>query len=289
MRQRISLSVLAAAVSLAFGPPAAIPDEMAPPAMERFVLVELFTSQGCNLCPDAERLLGALADRNRRVVPIAFHVDYFNTPWRDPYSHPLCSERQREYDFVYPKPKPLEYGLYYTPMLMVDGAQSVNGRDRPGAEAAIRQALLRNPTVALRASLRIQQTPAIGELEVRVAPISPLVLGRPLRIGTVLRDDGLTNRVLSGENANKTLVARFPARKILLGDVTLDGPAEKALQFAVPLNPTWTTNRLRVAVFAQDRQSGVVHQALDLAWPSQSHRGPASDRATKAMKPIPIP
>jgi hypothetical protein len=46
----------------------------------RMVLVELYTSQGCDMCPAAEHLLGALAERDRRIVPIAFHVDYFNDP-----------------------------------------------------------------------------------------------------------------------------------------------------------------------------------------------------------------
>ena len=238
----------------------------APPEAERLVLVELFTSQGCNLCPEAEQLLGTLAGRNPRVVAIAFHVDYFNDPWQDPYSDRLHSERQMAYHNVYPKPKPPQHGLYYTPMLMIDGAYSVNGRDRPGAEAAIRRELRRKPAVALRASLQIQESPAAGELQVRVASRSPLAEGRRLLIGAVLRDDGLTNRVLSGENANQTLVARFPARKTLLDYLTLEGPAEQSLRFTFPLDPAWTTNRLRVAVFAQDDQSGLIHQTLDLPW-----------------------
>jgi len=44
---------------------------------KRMVLVELFTSQGCDMCPTAEKVLGALAERDRRIVPIAFHVDDF--------------------------------------------------------------------------------------------------------------------------------------------------------------------------------------------------------------------
>ena len=41
------------------------------------------------------------------------------------------------YNAIYTKPKNAQYGLYYTPMLMIDGEQSVNGRDPEGAEAAV--------------------------------------------------------------------------------------------------------------------------------------------------------
>jgi hypothetical protein len=245
------------------------------PTADRFVLVELFTSQGCDLCPEAESLLGALAAPNRRLVPIAWHVDYFNTPWPDPYSNPLYSERQMAYDKIYVKPKPASYGLYYTPMLMIDGAQSVNGRDRAAAEAAIRQALLRPPTVALSAALQFKTPPTAADLQVWVGARSPLAQGRNLLVGAVLRDDGVTNRVLSGENANKTLIARFPARHARFEYLTLDGPATRTLNFTFQLDPAWATNRLRVAVFVQDSQTGLTHQALDLPWrPITPRRAP---------------
>jgi len=276
MRMRTLRLRLATVWLLRLGLLTGVAQEPAPPETERFVLVELFTSQGCDLCPEAEQLLGTLADRNPRVVPIAFHVDYFNDPWPDPYSAKLHSERQRAYHNVYTKPKPAQYGLYYTPMLMIDGAQSVNGRDRSAAETAIKQALWRKPAVTLRASLQIRESPATGELEVSVASRSPRAEGRKLLIGAVLRDDGLTNRVLSGENVNKLLVARFPARKTLLDYLTLEGPAEQSLRFTFPLDPAWSTNKLRLAVFAQDDQSGLVHQALELPWHSTAPRRSAN-------------
>ena len=50
------------------------------------MLVELYTSQGCDMCPEAEAILGAVADKGPKFVPVAFHVDYFNAPWKDVYS-----------------------------------------------------------------------------------------------------------------------------------------------------------------------------------------------------------
>ena len=60
-----------------------------PPASPRKVLVELYTSQGCNSCPPASDLVGRLGGLGYgpdKVVVLNFHVDYFNTPWADPYS-----------------------------------------------------------------------------------------------------------------------------------------------------------------------------------------------------------
>ena len=136
------------------------------------VLVELFTSQGCDMCPEAERVLGAIAARSPRVVPIALHVDYFNDPWKDPFSDKLHSERQAAYNALYTKPKNPEYGLYYTPMVMVDGVQSVNGRDLEGIQAAVRQAQARKPQVSLDATLELKDDRSSGDLRISLAPRS---------------------------------------------------------------------------------------------------------------------
>lgn len=47
----------------------------------RTTLLELYTSEGCSSCPPADRWLSTLKDDPRlwkEVVPIAFHVDYWN-------------------------------------------------------------------------------------------------------------------------------------------------------------------------------------------------------------------
>ena len=49
-------------------------------------VVELFTSQGCSSCPPADAVLGELTGE-RRVLPLSFHVDYWNyLGWKDRFS-----------------------------------------------------------------------------------------------------------------------------------------------------------------------------------------------------------
>jgi len=183
------------------------------PVPKRMVLVELYTSQGCNMCPTAEKVLGTLAEGDRRIVPIAFHVDYFNKPWKDVFSDPLYSQRQMAYNRLYTRPKNPDYGLYYTPMMMIDGEESVNGRDPASARAAIRQALAKKPGVELDVALDIKGDGLSGTATIKVTSRSAKVEKTPLLVCAVLREDGVTTKVGSGENGGKVLLARFPARQ----------------------------------------------------------------------------
>ena len=103
------------------------------------------------------------------------------------------------------------------------------------------------------------------------------ISGRELLVCAVLTDDSVVTEVESGENANKTLTARFPARSTQFEFTRLDGP--KALGFSFRLDPSWTTERLGIAVFAQDRKSGEVYQSALVPWaPRASHRERAETR-----------
>lgn len=246
-----------------------LPAPAAEPApARRMVLVELFTSQGCDMCPQAEEILGDLARREPRAVPVAFHVDYFNNPWKDVFSDPLYSRRQMTYQEVYTRPRPAEYGLYYTPMLMVDGEQSVNGRDPAAAREAIRAALRKPPAVALGVALDVRDAGRSGTATIRLEARSPKAENAPLLVAAVLREDGVVTAIGSGENRGRTLAARFPARQTKYDFLTLRGKAPEAQEFRFAVDPTWDPNKLRLAVFAQDKRTGAVHQAVDLPWAS---------------------
>ncbi|MDD1783666.1 DUF1223 domain-containing protein [Enterovibrio sp. ZSDZ35] len=63
-------------------------------------VVELFTSEGCSSCPPAEHALNQLKHADelwKTVIPLAFHVDYWNyIGWEDRFASPQYSQRQRD-------------------------------------------------------------------------------------------------------------------------------------------------------------------------------------------------
>jgi hypothetical protein len=280
MRQRMKVLGLTILLLLAVGPDQTLRAAENDPT-KRMVLVELYTSQGCDMCPAAEEILGALAERDRGIVPIAFHVDYFNEPWKDVFSDVLYSQRQKIYDQLYSKPKNTEYGLYYTPMLMIDGELSVNGRDAATATAAIRRARAQKPAVALDVSLARKSDGLSATATITVTSRSVRAEKVQLLVCAVLREDGVVTHVRSGENAGKELVARFPARQTKYEFIELDGKSPITQTFAFEIEPTWKRQNLRLAVFVQDKRTGVVHQAADLPWRQNTTSGTSATGAAK--------
>ncbi len=230
----------------------------------RLVLVELYTSQGCDMCPTAEKFLGELGDANRTVVPVALHVDYFDKPWKDPFSDKLHSERQMSYHNTYKGPKHPELGLYYTPMVMVDGLTTVNGRDPAGLKAAVAAARQKPPGVSIRTKLDRPEGSRTVKLTATIEPLSGKLQGRDQLVCAVLRDDKVATEVKSGENAGKTLANRYPARKLAFDHLKFDSKSARDVPFEFALDPAWDTSHLTFIVFVQDIATGEVHQSAVL-------------------------
>ncbi len=151
------------------------------------VLVELFTSQGCNSCPPADAYLTELA-RQPGIVALAYHIDYWDQlGWRDPFSSPAATERQRSYARL------LGLHTIYTPQMVIQGRHDVIGSDRGRVAAAITSSRTASPVgVALSADA--------GTLSVRIAAGSGE--GRIWLAAYDLRHE---TRVRAGENAGRTL------------------------------------------------------------------------------------
>lgn len=124
----INILVLALLVSTAAAESVQTSDAQAQPFTQNFSsqnkttsLVELYSSQGCSSCPPAQDFVNQLRQEKglwKDFVPVVFHVDYWDyLGWKDPYSAPQFSARQRQH---------AELGnVYsvYTPGFVVDGRE----------------------------------------------------------------------------------------------------------------------------------------------------------------------
>lgn len=111
---------------------------------QSFALLELFTSEGCSSCPPADRLLPQLASTNPKIIPLSFHVDYWNhLGWTDPFSSAEFSERQKTYASQF------HLESIYTPQLIINGEYELVGSNRSTAEEDIKRVLKEKPQVEI--------------------------------------------------------------------------------------------------------------------------------------------
>lgn len=222
-------------------------------------------------------MLGTLADEfgPDRLAPVAFHVDYFDEPWKDPYSDPLHSRRELEYSRIYARQRGLdnEGHLYLTPLVMIDGRVPMVGSndDTPAkARRAIRDALARRPEVTIEA------TPDDDgrKLVVMVKPRVPSLAGKAVLVELIATEDGLETDVQAGELEGKRYRARHVARRYIVESVLLPKDGQPArVEFAIPPMPSGgDPSRRALVVVIQDEMTGRVHQTQRLEWPSKGGR-----------------
>ncbi|MET0183373.1 MAG: DUF1223 domain-containing protein, partial [Caulobacterales bacterium] len=84
-------------------------------AQERPVVVELFTSQGCEPCPRANRMIERI-EGEANVIALTYSVDVWDyLGWRDTFARPEFTRRQRAYAHAFRAPR------IATPQFVFDG------------------------------------------------------------------------------------------------------------------------------------------------------------------------
>jgi len=169
-------------------------------------VVELFTSQGCYSCPPAEAYLGELVARGD-VIALEFHVDYWDSlvygaagRWKDVFSDPRFSERQRSYASTFGS------GRVYTPQMVIGGRSETVGSNRASVSVAI-DTVHSSPRQPLRVA--VSQAPTGGlaiDLDGKHEESLPVWL--------VIYDERHVTEVLAGENKGKSLANHHVVRDL---------------------------------------------------------------------------
>jgi hypothetical protein len=224
-------------------------------AADRAVLVELFTSEGCDSCPPADRWLSRLRQdaAGGRLVPLAFHVDYWDyLGWQDPYAHAAHGQRQRE------AAARNRLRTVYTPQVVVGGRDMPQWREA----AAFSEAVAKSRKAPARAeiSLSWQASARTAQLDVS-AQLHRAAEFSEAAAYVALYENRLISRVQAGENRGATLEHDFVVRG-LIGPLAFGQDGRLQHSNSLALRSEWKVQDLGVAAFVQARGSGEVLQAL---------------------------
>jgi hypothetical protein len=157
-------------------------------------VVELYTSEGCNSCPPADRWLSRLK-AEPGVVALAFHVDYWDRlGWKDRFASPAYTQRQAE------QQRSSGARFSYTPQVIVDGV------DRPDWPRA---RVVAAGTSA--APVAVELTREGRHVSASITPAA----NAPARLAAywAVTEQGHASAVKAGENQGVTLNHDFVVRE----------------------------------------------------------------------------
>ena len=243
MRRIFALTILVVAViSICM---AVLAKTTEPGVPRKAVVVELFTSEGCSSCPPADDLLGHLRQdlsaRNVQVIPLGFHVDYWNSlGWKDRFSSAEYSQRQEQYT------QSLRVDGPYTPEMVVDGAVEFVGNDSGQAQRTIREAASQPEAATVKIT-----SAAADQLAVQVKATSST---KDDQVVLAITEDNLTTQVGAGENGGRTLHHAAVVRELRQLGKLHEGSF--AANVPLKLQKDWKRNDLRAVVFVQQGGTG---------------------------------
>ena len=214
-------------------------------------LVELYTSEGCDSCPAADRWLSTRFAAGRGdVVALAFHVDYWDRlGWKDRFATPAFTQRQHD------AMRANRATFVYTPQVLLQGRDFREWRSDASAlriDSAHKQ----------RAGTRIvaDASPGGHDVVVRADVTRPPGSREKAIVGFAYVDSGLVTQVKAGENRGVRLVHDHVVRAFETQPLA---PAQSTVRAALR-RPVEAGAHPRVVVFVQQVDSGRVEQTLDV-------------------------
>ena len=221
----------------------------------RVSVLELYTSEGCNSCPPADRWVSALPARGftaDRLIPLAFHVDYWDQlGWPDRLAKAQFSDRQRM------QAQRNRASVVYTPQLLLNGAdyRQSSADSRFGDRV---DELNRRPAAA---DLSLRQRPAASAVEVELDMRLTQTARGVAQTYIAITENRLQSAITAGENQGKLLQHDFVVRQ-LTGPLPADEAGRVHWKSAMPLRPDWKRPDLSLVAFVQDARNADILQAL---------------------------
>ncbi|HEY2816865.1 MAG TPA: DUF1223 domain-containing protein [Casimicrobiaceae bacterium] len=215
-------------------------------------LIELYTSEGCDSCPPADRWLASHFVRGVNAnapVALAFHVDYWDRlGWTDRFASRAYTERQ--YAAMHANGKT----FVVTPQILLQGHElSASGRTMP--QPALDK-VAREPAAA-----SIELTAASDGKEFAATAVSRVgdaAVRAKSTVSIAYVDSGLVSEVKAGENKGARLTHDHVVRALKSASLAAE---PFSTRFTVPSEPGVSPT---LVAFVQNAATGDILQAVAL-------------------------
>jgi len=185
-------------------------------------VIELYTSQGCSSCPEADHLLNKLAQRPD-VITLSFPVSYWDyLGWKDTLARPENTERQRSYAKI------LGDGEVYTPQVIVNGMRNCLGNRLADIERAVKSTAPLIGKEAVPLAAHIENSRLV--IDAGEAPPGSRHQKGKVWVASVL--SSLTVQITRGENAGNVVTYTNVVRELMEAGEWAGAP----VSYALPLN-----------------------------------------------------
>lgn len=216
-------------------------------------VVELYTSEGCDSCPPMDKWFSTLSFKKDGVVPLAFHVDYWDyIGWKDRFGKPGFGERQRALVALQGS------RTVYTPQVLFNGKDARGETSDAILNARIRDVAAKQPEASLK--FRGQLTTEAIEATLNInfaAPIS----SKDAALYIAITENNLSSRVTTGENRGAMLTHDHVVREFS-GPLAVAPAVEVRRVIALPKD--WKRQDLNLVAFVQNTRSGQILQAVSV-------------------------
>ncbi len=220
-------------------------------------VLELFTSEGCGLCPAADRWVHDLPKQgitDENVIVLGFHIDYLNDikGWVDRFASPVFTKRQRQQAHLN------LYQTVYTPEFVVSGEVIHNWKKH--VKDVIHAVNGFSPEVTVNLIVSDNGNELIVDSHIQVE-------GKENRqyatLYLAVTENDLVSKVRGGDNTGVTFNHQNLVRQ-WLGPFTLNSSGETDISTSIILNNEWDMNKLSIIAIVQNLDDGFVLQGLKL-------------------------
>ncbi len=208
---------------------------------DSFVVVQLFTSQGCSSCPPADKLIEKIKDeyKDQHVYVMSYHVDYWDRlGWKDPFGKRKFTEIQYSYADEFREQR------VYTPQIVVNGSEHFVGSNGSKLRRKIKSYLKKESsnTISFSSSKNSE-----GNVVLNYA-VTGDTNDKKLKLAFVLENS--VTKVERGENSNRKL----SNSNIVLEEIVLELDKNNQGSITIPDTSSEVKNDLILIGFVQDNK-----------------------------------